>query len=61
MYAFGRFLRWLFIDPIREAIFFATLIVIAAHAMASSWLSPDNSAEKPKKKSPPSPPPLETL
>lgn len=44
------FFRWLFIDPIREAIFFATLIVIASHAVASSFLNVTTSGNEPRKK-----------
>lgn len=33
MHTIGRFLRWLFLDPIREVIQATTVVLIAAYAM----------------------------
>jgi hypothetical protein len=42
MYAVGRFFRWLFLDPIREAVFFSAVVVIASSALAGYFLNPNN-------------------
>lgn len=52
MGAIGRALRWLFVDPVREAIFFVTVALIVAYAAAVRFfdLADDQAAKKKKER-----------
>lgn len=41
MRTIGRFLRWLFIEPIREAIRYCTVILLLSYAVANWWIEYD--------------------